>query len=72
MASHLLIFFQASSPQTGLPQSSGSLKSMKDKDKSNQQDKDGKEGSALQTAGPGGEITAGINVISIFLSQLFH
>ena len=31
---------------------------MKD-NKSNQQEKDAKEGSALQTAGPGGEITAG-------------
>jgi len=30
------------------------------KDKSNQQDKDAQEGSALKTAGPGGEITAGV------------
>ncbi|KAG6778373.1 hypothetical protein POTOM_018232 [Populus tomentosa] len=47
----------ATSPQTGVQQSGGSLKSMKDK--SNQQDKDAQEGSALKTAGPGGEITAG-------------
>ncbi|CAA6670594.1 unnamed protein product [Spirodela intermedia] len=51
------ILNRASSPQTGSQQTGGSLKSMKDK--SNQQDKDTKEGSALQTAGPGGEITAG-------------
>ena len=30
------------------------------KDKSNQQDTDAQEGSALKTAGPGGEITAGL------------
>lgn len=30
------------------------------KDKSNQQDKDTKEGPNLQVAGPGGEITAGM------------
>lgn len=34
------------------------MKSMKDK--SNQQDKDTKEGPNLQVAGPGGEITAGM------------
>lgn len=34
---------------------------MKDmKEKSGQQDKDVQEGSALKTAGPGGEITAGL------------
>ncbi|KAL5211594.1 hypothetical protein ABZP36_022441 [Zizania latifolia] len=48
---------KASAPQAGSEQSSGNLKSMKDK--SNQQDKDTKEGSNLQVAGPGGEITAG-------------
>ncbi|KAJ6394949.1 hypothetical protein OIU77_024042 [Salix suchowensis] len=48
---------RATSPQTGVQQSGGSLKSMKDK--SNQQDTDAQEGSALKTAGPGGEITAG-------------
>lgn len=36
------------------------------KDKSSQQDKDTKEGSALQTAGPGGEITAGLLTDLIF------
>ncbi|KAF9690313.1 hypothetical protein SADUNF_Sadunf01G0182500 [Salix dunnii] len=51
------ILNRATSPQTGAQQSGGSLKSMKDK--SNQQDKDAQEGSALKTAGPGGEITAG-------------
>ncbi|WVZ73742.1 hypothetical protein U9M48_022020 [Paspalum notatum var. saurae] len=48
---------RASSPQTGSDETGGSLKSMKDK--SNQQDKDTKEGPNLQVAGPGGEITAG-------------
>lgn len=52
-----LNYIQATSPQTGNQQSSGSLKSMKDKAKDTE--KDVKEGSALQTAGPGGEITAG-------------
>ncbi|KAL6633580.1 hypothetical protein ACP70R_026251 [Stipagrostis hirtigluma subsp. patula] len=51
------IWSRASSPQTGSDQDGGSLKSMKDK--SNQQDKDTKEGPNLQVAGPGGEITAG-------------
>ncbi|KAJ0965511.1 hypothetical protein J5N97_026649 [Dioscorea zingiberensis] len=51
------ILNRATSPQTGSQQSGGSLKSMKEK--SNQTDKDAKEGSALQIAGPGGEITAG-------------
>ena len=32
------------------------------KDKSNQQDKDTKEGPNLQVAGPGGEITAGMSM----------
>ncbi|KAG6781871.1 dynamin-2A-like [Populus alba x Populus x berolinensis] len=50
------ILNRATSPQTG-QQSGGSLKSLKEK--SNQQDKDAQEGSALKTAGPGGEITAG-------------
>ncbi|KAG2661433.1 hypothetical protein PVAP13_1KG503900 [Panicum virgatum] len=48
---------RASSPQTGSDETGGNLKSMKDK--SNQQDKDTKEGPNLQVAGPGGEITAG-------------
>ncbi|XP_066322561.1 dynamin-2A-like [Miscanthus floridulus] len=48
---------RASSPQTGSDEAGGNLKSMKDK--SNQQDKDTKEGPNLQVAGPGGEITAG-------------
>ncbi|KAF8729513.1 hypothetical protein HU200_017452 [Digitaria exilis] len=48
---------RASSPQTGSDEAGGSMKSMKDK--SNQQDKDTKEGPNLQVAGPGGEITAG-------------
>lgn len=47
---------RATSPQMG-QQTGGSLKSMKEK--SNQQDKDVQEGSALKTAGPEGEITAG-------------
>ncbi|KAG6467936.1 dynamin-2A-like [Zingiber officinale] len=51
------ILNRASSPQQGAQ--GGSLKSMKDK--SNQQDKETKEGSTstLQVAGPSGEITAG-------------
>lgn len=53
-----LFYFQATSPQTGGPESGGSLKSMKDK--SSPQDKDVQEGSTLKTAGPGGEITAGL------------
>jgi dynamin GTPase len=48
---------RASSPQTDSEQGGGSSKSMKDK--SGQQDKDTKEGSNLQVAGPSGEITAG-------------
>ncbi|XP_059648293.1 dynamin-2A-like [Cornus florida] len=49
---------RATSPQTGGQQTGGSLKTMKDK--SGQQDKDVQEGSsALKTAGPDGEITAG-------------
>ncbi|XP_078443103.1 dynamin-2A-like [Wolffia australiana] len=51
------ILNRASSPQAG-SQTGGNLKSLKDS-KSNQQEKDSKEGSSLQTAGPGGEITAG-------------
>ncbi|KAJ4950304.1 hypothetical protein NE237_027136 [Protea cynaroides] len=57
------ILNRATSPQTGAQQSGGSLKSMKDKadksDKSEKSEKDGQETSALKTAGPGGEITAG-------------
>lgn len=35
------------------------------KDKSSQQEKDVQEGSALKSAGPGGEITAGLSIISL-------
>ncbi|GFP81258.1 dynamin-2b [Phtheirospermum japonicum] len=65
----------ATSPQTEGQQSGGSLKSMKD-NKSNQQDKekDAKEGPALKTAGPEGEITAGLysgsEIKLLFLLQL--
>ncbi|XP_020090518.1 dynamin-2A-like [Ananas comosus] len=51
------ILNRATSPQPGSEQAGGSLKSMKEK--SGQQDKDAKEGSNLQVAGPAGEITAG-------------
>ncbi|XVF75078.1 hypothetical protein PTKIN_Ptkin13bG0159500 [Pterospermum kingtungense] len=51
------ILNRATSPQTGGQQSEGNLKSMKDK--SSKQEKDVQEGSALKTAGPDGEITAG-------------
>ncbi|XP_008788765.1 LOW QUALITY PROTEIN: dynamin-2A-like [Phoenix dactylifera] len=51
------ILNRATSPQTGSQQTGGSLKSMKEK--SGQADKDAKEGSNLQVAGPSGEITAG-------------
>ncbi|KAK9669701.1 hypothetical protein RND81_13G149000 [Saponaria officinalis] len=54
---------RATSPQTGGQQSSGSLKSMKDKsgpsDKEKEKDKDAQEGSGLKIAGPDGEIIAG-------------
>lgn len=53
---------QATSPQTG-EQTGGSLKSMKEK--SGQQEKDVQEGSALKTAGPAGEIIAGMSIISM-------
>ncbi|KAL5704031.1 dynamin GTPase [Ranunculus cassubicifolius] len=53
------ILNRATSPQTGAQQSGGSLKSQKDKSKDKESDKDAQEGSALKTAGPGGEITAG-------------
>jgi len=49
------------------------LKSLKEK--SNQQDKDAPEGSALKTAGPGGEITAGLYFnlfILIILSKQYR
>lgn len=48
---------RATSPLPGSQQTGGTLKSMKEK--SNQVDKDGKEASVLQNAGPGGELTAG-------------
>uniref|UniRef100_A0A2N9ENQ6 dynamin GTPase n=2 Tax=Fagus sylvatica TaxID=28930 RepID=A0A2N9ENQ6_FAGSY len=47
----------ATSPQTGGPQTGGSLKSMKEK--SGQAEKEAQESSGLKTAGPEGEITAG-------------
>ncbi|XP_048334931.2 dynamin-2B-like isoform X2 [Ziziphus jujuba] len=46
---------RATSPQSGVQQTGGNLKSMKEKSG----EKDGQEGSVLKTAGPGGEITAG-------------
>lgn len=49
---------KATSPQTGQQQSGGTLKSMKDK--SGQSEKDPQEGPVLKTAGPEGEITAGL------------
>ncbi|CAL5401777.1 unnamed protein product [Camellia sinensis] len=52
------ILNRATSPQTGGQQTGGSLKSMKEKP--GQQDKDVQEGSGLKTAGPDGEITAGL------------
>ncbi|XP_020589828.1 dynamin-2A-like [Phalaenopsis equestris] len=52
------ILNRATSPQPGNQQSGGNLKSMKEKS-SSEKDKDAKEGSSLQVAGPGGEITAG-------------
>ncbi|KAA8528048.1 hypothetical protein F0562_035083 [Nyssa sinensis] len=51
------ILNRTTSPQTGGRQTGGTLKSMKEK--SNQPEKDVQEGSALKTAGPDGEITAG-------------
>ncbi|KAJ0026324.1 hypothetical protein Pint_07095 [Pistacia integerrima] len=51
------ILNRATSPQTGGQQSGGSLKSMKEK--SGQAEKETNESSALKTAGPEGEITAG-------------
>ncbi|GAB2236034.1 hypothetical protein Droror1_Dr00027763 [Drosera rotundifolia] len=52
---------RATSPQTGSQQSGSSLKSMKEKSG----DKEGQEGSGLKTAGPDGEITAGMSLNSI-------
>ncbi|KAK9031507.1 hypothetical protein V6N11_032882 [Hibiscus sabdariffa] len=51
------ILNRATSPQTRGQQSEGNLKSLKDK--LSKKEKDVPEGSALKTAGPGGEITAG-------------
>ncbi|GMI77438.1 Dynamin related protein 2B, dynamin-like 3 [Hibiscus trionum] len=51
------ILNRATSPQTSGQQSEGNLKSLKDK--LSKKEKDVPEGSALKTAGPGGEITAG-------------
>ncbi|CAN1243510.1 DRP2B [Linum perenne] len=63
------ILNRATSPQTGGQQSGGSLKSLKDK--FGQPDKEPQEGSILKTAGPGGEITAGVylNLYAGFLMK---
>ncbi|KAH9603114.1 hypothetical protein KSS87_002688 [Heliosperma pusillum] len=57
------ILNRATSPQTSSQQSSGSLKSMKDKpgqsDKEKEKDNDGQEGPSVKVAGPEGELTAG-------------
>ncbi|CAB4289008.1 unnamed protein product [Prunus armeniaca] len=53
------IMNRATSPQTGGEQAGGSLKSLKDKDKSGKDSKEVQEASGLKTAGPEGEITAG-------------
>ncbi|KAM2988194.1 hypothetical protein FF2_002301 [Malus domestica] len=53
------IMNRATSPQTGGEQAGGSMKSMKDKDKSGKDGKDVQEATGLKTAGPDGEITAG-------------
>ncbi|XP_073139438.1 dynamin-2A-like isoform X2 [Henckelia pumila] len=53
------ILNRATSPQTVSQQSGGNLKSMKDKPNQQDKDKDTQEASALKTAGPEGEITAG-------------
>lgn len=58
---------QATSPQTGGQQSSGSLKSMKEKP--GKEDKELQETSGLKTAGPEGEITAGMHVLCTFISS---
>eukprot|EP01018_Ginkgo_biloba_P005818 Gb_19013 [translate_table: standard] len=55
-AEHALLN-KATTPQTSSQQMSGSLKSMKEK--ASQADKNSKEESSLQSAGPGGELTAG-------------
>ncbi|XP_077245467.1 dynamin-2A-like [Tasmannia lanceolata] len=52
------ILNRATSPQTEVLQTGGSLKSMKEK--SSQPEKDSKEGSSLHNSGPGGEITSGL------------
>ena len=57
------VLFQASSPQTGSQQSGGTLKSLKDK--FSKEEKEVPEASGLKTAGPEGEITAGLH-------QLFY
>lgn len=58
-----IILCQATSPQTGGQQSSGSVKSMKEKP--GKEDKEVQETSGLKTAGPEGEITAGMYVFFI-------
>lgn len=57
------MFMQAKSPLTGSQQKSmKDSKSDKDKDKDKVKDKEGQEGSGLKTAGPEGEITAGLSL----------
>lgn len=53
-----ILISQATSPQTGVQQSGGSLKSTKEK--RNQRDKDSQDGPILKTAGAEGELTAGL------------
>ncbi|KZV57111.1 dynamin-2A-like [Dorcoceras hygrometricum] len=53
------ILNRATSPQTASQQSGVNLKSLKDKPNQQDKDKDTQEASALKTAGPEGEITAG-------------
>lgn len=57
------MFMQATSPLTGSQQKSmkdSKSDKDKDKDKDKVKDKEGQEGSGLKTAGPEGEITAGL------------
>lgn len=52
--------FQATSPQTGGKSMKDSKSSQQEKEKEKDKDKDVQEGSGLKTAGPDGEITAGL------------
>ena len=67
-----LLVNQASSPQPEGSSTGGSLKSLKDKflpqDKDKDKDKETPEVSGLKTAGPEGEITAGLYSIIILYS----